>query len=295
MIDPTGKPVGTDFLGFWSAGRMALDGRAADAYDYEKHFAQEQKALPWKDGQEAPFLQWLYLPPFLIVIAAFAMAPYGVALALCLLETLPVYVAPIRGIITGPNVIVVALAFPTVLLNLAHEQTGILDGGFVGRGAAPVGHAAEDLRGTFRIAFLQAAGWSVDTDRSPGGRLLAFVALGAAAVIWMWRKPRETDLKCAALATATLMSTPYVFDYDLTILALPIAWLAANGIRKGFLRWEKIMLLAAWLLPLLSVGKYLHVLPAPLAMALLLAVILNRATTRCRAKPLELLPPLRRA
>jgi hypothetical protein len=93
------------------------------------------------------------------------------------------------------------------------------------------------------------------------------------------------------------MSTPYVFDYDLTILALPIAWLAAKGIREGFLRWEKTILLAAWLLPLLSrtVGKYLHVPPAPLVMALLLAMILRRAATRVSSRPLELLPPLRRA
>ena len=29
MVDPTGKPLGYDYITFWSAGRLALDGNAA--------------------------------------------------------------------------------------------------------------------------------------------------------------------------------------------------------------------------------------------------------------------------
>ena len=46
FVDPTGKPVGTDFLNVWTAGKMALEGRAADAYDYDLQRAMEQKVLP---------------------------------------------------------------------------------------------------------------------------------------------------------------------------------------------------------------------------------------------------------
>ncbi len=107
----------------------------------------------------------------------------------------------------------------------------------------------------------------------------AFAVVAAVAVIWIWRKPVDMALKGAALATATLMATPYVLDYDLVVLALPIAWLTAQGLRAGFLPWEKIMLLTAWLLPLFSrmIGQYLHVPVAPVLLALLLTIIVRRA------------------
>jgi hypothetical protein len=33
----------------------------------------------------------------------------------------------------------------------------------------------------------------------------------------------------------TLLTTPFVLDYDLTSLAFPLAWLLAQGRRGGFL------------------------------------------------------------
>ena len=103
--------------------------------------------------------------------------------------------------------------------------------------------------------------------------------LGAFAIIWIWRSRAAPELKSAALVTACLMVTPYVLDYDLIVLALPIAWLAACGLRQGFLPWEKITLLATWLLPLLSraLAKYMYLPIAPLVMAALLLLILRRA------------------
>lgn len=108
-----------------------------------------------------------------------------------------------------------------------------------------------------------------------------YAAAAAAAVIWIWRSRAGMALKSAALVTATMMITPYFFDYDLVILALPIAWMAATGLRDGFLPWEKTTLLAVWLLPLLSraLAQYLHTPIAPLMVAALLLAILRRART----------------
>jgi hypothetical protein len=109
--------------------------------------------------------------------------------------------------------------------------------------------------------------------------------IAAVAIIWIWRSRAGMELKSAALVTASLMVTPYLLDYDLIVLALPVAWLAALGLRSGFLRWEKITLLAVWLLPLLSrtLGKFLHIPIAPLVMTSLLLIILSRASTRRNA------------
>jgi hypothetical protein len=104
-------------------------------------------------------------------------------------------------------------------------------------------------------------------------------AVAATTVVWIWRKPISPAIKGAALGAGMLTLTPYVFDYDLVILALPIAWLASVGLRQGFLPWEKITLFAAWLVPLLArrVGAELHVPLTPAVMALLLGMIVRRA------------------
>jgi alpha-1,2-mannosyltransferase len=43
-LDREGKPIGTDFVGFYATSRLALDGRPALAYDVGAHWAA-QKAL----------------------------------------------------------------------------------------------------------------------------------------------------------------------------------------------------------------------------------------------------------
>src|SRR5262249_52144954 len=47
LIDPNGKPIGTDFMTVWSAGKLALTDEPASAYDYERHHEIQRQALPW--------------------------------------------------------------------------------------------------------------------------------------------------------------------------------------------------------------------------------------------------------
>src|ERR1700693_5911745 len=53
-LDPTGKPLGTDFTDFWTASRLALGGTPALAYDVGAHHAQ-QTALFGHDVGYTPF------------------------------------------------------------------------------------------------------------------------------------------------------------------------------------------------------------------------------------------------
>jgi hypothetical protein len=102
----------------------------------------------------------------------------------------------------------------------------------------------------------------------------------AVAVIWVWRRPVGMPLKGAALVTGTLLATPYVMDYDLTLLALPIAWLAVEALRTQFLNWERIALFAACLLPIVSRGIGSLGLPiGPIVLLVLLTLIVRRAAT----------------
>ncbi|MEZ0260465.1 MAG: glycosyltransferase family 87 protein [Alphaproteobacteria bacterium] len=106
----------------------------------------------------------------------------------------------------------------------------------------------------------------------------AIFALAAAIVVWMAWRQKDAGLRGAALVLGTLMATPYVLDYDMVMLALPIAFMAAIGLKDGFRRWEKIILAAAWLLPLVSriTGKFIGVPLAPFVMGLLLWVVYRR-------------------
>lgn len=108
----------------------------------------------------------------------------------------------------------------------------------------------------------------------------AVVALGAVLAVWhIWRHCADWQLRGAALMTATFLVSPYLFDYDLAWLAFPIAWLALGGLRDGWLRGEREVLVAAWLLPLLML-PIVRVVPiqiGPWVLAALLLVVLRRA------------------
>src|SRR3954469_9045111 len=76
LIDYQGRPLGTDFSNVYTAGRMVLDGRAADAFDPRLEHPAEQALF----GEKTPFCGWHY-PPFCLAGAAgLALMPYQLAL-----------------------------------------------------------------------------------------------------------------------------------------------------------------------------------------------------------------------
>jgi hypothetical protein len=80
----------------------------------------------------------------------------------------------------------------------------------------------------------------------------AVTLAAAAGLVWLWRSRIGYANKAASLAVATLLATPFCFDYDLMLLAPAIAFLAAGGFERGFAPWEKTLLAALWLVPLVA-------------------------------------------
>jgi len=60
----------------------------------------------------------------------------------------------------------------------------------------------------------------------------------AVALAVMWRSRINYSLKAAALATGTLLTTPYLFIYDMMVLAIPVAFLVRIGLKSGFRPYE---------------------------------------------------------
>jgi hypothetical protein len=60
----------------------------------------------------------------------------------------------------------------------------------------------------------------------------------AVVLVLMWRSRLPYTLKAAALAVGTLLTTPYLFMYDMMVLAIPVAFLVRVGLRSGFRVYE---------------------------------------------------------
>jgi hypothetical protein len=81
---------------------------------------------------------------------------------------------------------------------------------------------------------------------------IALTLLLAASLAWLWHSGAALELKASALATGSLLATPYVLDYDLVVLAVAIAFFVRHGLSRGFRDYEISLLGAAWIVPLLS-------------------------------------------
>lgn len=99
------------------------------------------------------------------------------------------------------------------------------------------------------------------------------IALGI--VIWVWVRGASLPVRASVLTLCALLFTPYARPYDLTIMALPIAWIGWEGYTKGWLPGERGFLFIAWCSPLISTipipGKI-----TPLILVIYLLLVLRR-------------------
>ncbi|CAG2140167.1 hypothetical protein LMG31506_02207 [Cupriavidus yeoncheonensis] len=109
---------------------------------------------------------------------------------------------------------------------------------------------------------------------------------GMLAVVVVWRKPQPMYLRASVLVLSSLLVSPHMFDYDLTWLALPIAWMGVHGLERGWRRGERELLVAAWISPLAcdAVARGLSLQTGPLVILAMLGVLLYRARQATHAQ-----------
>jgi alpha-1,2-mannosyltransferase len=139
-IDLQGRPIGTDFSNVYAAGTYVLDGDPNAPFDPPQQYAREQAIF----GAATPFYGWHYPPYFLFVAGALAKMPYGAALAVWQASTFALYLLAIWAIVTipfpqgarrsGSDWLLLAVAFPAVLINVGHGQNGFLTAALLGGG-----------------------------------------------------------------------------------------------------------------------------------------------------------------
>jgi hypothetical protein len=107
----------------------------------------------------------------------------------------------------------------------------------------------------------------------------ALTAFAACALLVVLARIKVKPLtQGVALVCGALLATPFLLDYDLTLTAIPLAWLFNEGRRSGFLPWEKIVLLAAFVLPLVSrlAASSVGIPLGPPALAVLFLMVFRR-------------------
>jgi hypothetical protein len=92
----------------------------------------------------------------------------------------------------------------------------------------------------------------------------AVAALALTAHFWLGGAPLLR--KGAVLLLATFLTTPYAWDYDLVSLTFVVFWLAQEGLRDGFLPWEKNLLALTLAVPMIlsPLGGAIHFQIGPL-------------------------------
>lgn len=130
-LDFDNRPIGTDFIAFWTASQIALSGSPAKVYDVATHLAAQRAAFGGSSLHLEPFL---YPPVFLLVCLPLALLSYGWALLVWLTLTGALMLAAL-GRFARDNLATV-LSFPALWLNVAHGQNGFLTTALLAGGAA---------------------------------------------------------------------------------------------------------------------------------------------------------------
>ncbi len=130
-LDARGRPLGTDFSNVWAAGKMALEGRAADVWSWAEHFAvqRELHGRPDVDGYG-----WHYPPPFLLIAAALAPLSYVPALIVWQLATLIPFAWMMTRLVPRRETLLLVLAAPVTLICLMNGHNGFLTALLLGGG-----------------------------------------------------------------------------------------------------------------------------------------------------------------
>ncbi|TXM92494.1 glycosyltransferase family 87 protein [Methylobacterium sp. WL116] len=125
-----GDVMGSDLAQVWVVGRTALGGRATEAYDLPVHLQNLAAAF----GPECRFA-WHYPPVFLLAASPLALlSPQGAFLVWITLS-LAIFAAALHRATGRRDAVLIGLAHPLVLCNLAYGQNGLVTAGLLTLGA----------------------------------------------------------------------------------------------------------------------------------------------------------------
>ncbi|MGH7075201.1 MAG: glycosyltransferase family 87 protein [Stellaceae bacterium] len=127
------KPSSTDFISFFSAGRLADLGTPALAYDPVYHRAMERLVF---GSESLPYAYFFFYPPtFLVICGIVALIPWYLAgFAVWIVATGAVFVASLKAILKDWALVIAFLSFPAAAATVGIGQNALLTAGLFGAG-----------------------------------------------------------------------------------------------------------------------------------------------------------------
>jgi hypothetical protein len=122
---------------------------------------------------------------------------------------------------------------------------------------------------TTYAAVLRLSGNVTVAQLAQGASSLAVVIL----VAWTWARTEAPAERALTLMAATLLATPYAYDYDLAILVVPFAWILKEYMVRKSPGFDLYALLAIWVAPPLA-----FILDAAIGWLLLLLMLVYGAS-----------------
>ena len=105
------------------------------------------------------------------------------------------------------------------------------------------------------------------------------LAIFAGIIVWrIWRTCPVASIRQGVLVLASLLASPYIFDYDLTLLAIPMILFVKASMQYGWLKGDREILILVWLTPLVMIliAVYTFIQIGPLFTLLMMAAFLRK-------------------
>jgi hypothetical protein len=161
---------------------------------------------------------------------------YGPLFPLVLIATLQWRAFVSAGVTTVALAALSWLAFGTESWQAFFHWMPVMSQAFLVDGLAPWGKLQSIYALVRYLDGSETLGWILQWI------MTAIVAL---TMIVLWRSKERYEWKAAALATGTLLVTPYLFLYDVMVLAIAVGFIVRIGLAEGFRSHELPMLAAA--------------------------------------------------
>ncbi len=129
-LTAAGRPLGDDFVNFWSGAHLAWSGRAADVYDWPAYHAFQVSVV----GPDLGAYNYSYSPILLLLSAPLAALPYLPGLAAWVAVSWLAFWRALCLALPKRDAALLALATPAVFVNAYSGQNGCWTAALLGGG-----------------------------------------------------------------------------------------------------------------------------------------------------------------
>jgi hypothetical protein len=129
LTDGDGRPIGDDFVNYFSGAWLALHQRAAEIYHWPAYHAFQEQIV---GAAVSPNYNYSYPPLALVLTLPFALMPYVPALAAWLVAGWYAFYRALR--LASPHALLFSLATPALFVNTYCGQNGVWSAALLGGG-----------------------------------------------------------------------------------------------------------------------------------------------------------------